>query len=272
MFRLLVTIVIGFAFVLSADANRSVELRASSVTAPDAGEHLNVTVTIRGGKDIVAYALVLVFDATALKYIDATQGKYFEPGGLSISPAFDREAGYVLNFSIGESTLTGKSIETPLFEDILTIDEFFIEIPDPPPTPPPVPFLLPDAKYWAVVIMGSAPLNAEGMPITTSSGDGDLVQLNFEVVDPKRTNIALTDVNLESTQPRSPRTIYTNPVLTLYKAADVNGDDAVNILDLVFVAQHFGQAITADNRAADVNGDWEINILDLVRVAQYFGN
>ena len=46
--------------------------------------------------------------------------------------------------------------------------------------------------------------------------------------------------------------------------ADVNDDGVVNILDLVQVANHFGQS------APDPNGDGAVNILDLVFVAQQF--
>ena len=51
-------------------------------------------------------------------------------------------------------------------------------------------------------------------------------------------------------------------------AADVNGDGAVNIQDLVLVSSSFGQ--TGEN-AADVNGDGVVNISDLVLVAGAFG-
>ena len=49
--------------------------------------------------------------------------------------------------------------------------------------------------------------------------------------------------------------------------ADVNGDGAVNILDLVAVAQAFGK----DGLQGDVNGDGVVNVLDLVQVAGVIG-
>lgn len=49
---------------------------------------------------------------------------------------------------------------------------------------------------------------------------------------------------------------------------DVTGDGVVNILDLVFVASHFGEV----NADADVNGDGVVNILDLTLVAQNFSD
>ena len=49
---------------------------------------------------------------------------------------------------------------------------------------------------------------------------------------------------------------------------DVTGDGVVNILDLTFVASHFGES----NPEADVNGDGIVNILDLVLIAQNFSS
>ena len=51
---------------------------------------------------------------------------------------------------------------------------------------------------------------------------------------------------------------------------DVNRDDVVNILDLVFVASALGDEGT--DLAVDVNGDGIVNILDLVLVAGALGN
>ena len=56
------------------------------------------------------------------------------------------------------------------------------------------------------------------------------------------------------------------------RASDVNADGVVNILDLVLVAQHFGETPTEkQDPNPDVNGDGTVNILDLVLVAQHFG-
>ncbi len=48
---------------------------------------------------------------------------------------------------------------------------------------------------------------------------------------------------------------------------DINGDGDVNVLDLVHIAAHLGQA---GQHRADVNGDGVVNILDLILVAGMF--
>jgi hypothetical protein len=50
---------------------------------------------------------------------------------------------------------------------------------------------------------------------------------------------------------------------------DVNSDGTVNVLDLVLVANEFGQS--GESLKGDVNGDGTVNILDLVVVASHFG-
>ncbi len=56
------------------------------------------------------------------------------------------------------------------------------------------------------------------------------------------------------------------------RAADVNADGVINVLDLVLIASHFGEPLVdAQTPNPDVNGDGNINILDLVLVANRLG-
>ena len=54
---------------------------------------------------------------------------------------------------------------------------------------------------------------------------------------------------------------------------DVNDDGVVDILDLVYVASHFGESSDpTQTPSPDVNGDGVVNILDLVIVANMMGD
>ena len=56
------------------------------------------------------------------------------------------------------------------------------------------------------------------------------------------------------------------------RAADVNNDGIINILDLVLVASHIGETVAEDQTPnPDVNADGNINILDLVLIANRLG-
>jgi len=63
------------------------------------------------------------------------------------------------------------------------------------------------------------------------------------------------------------RALESNEV-TVASYADVNGDGAVNILDLVLIAANLGKN---EQSPADVNGDGIVNILDLVKAAGEMG-
>jgi len=54
---------------------------------------------------------------------------------------------------------------------------------------------------------------------------------------------------------------------------DVNGDNRVNILDAIMLANAFNSEPSDPNwnPNADINGDGKVNILDCMVLANYFG-
>ena len=99
-----------------------------------------------------------------------------------------------------------------------------------------------------------------GWAVYNHSGETQTITLPEEVQ-----GVASELVDTEHTLPNLDGEMYlrVNPA----NPADVNGDGAVNILDLVMVAQGLGK----DNPDADVNRDGVVNVFDLVQVAGAFG-
>ena len=107
--------------------------------------------------------------------------------------------------------------------------------------------------------------------VVTTAKEGTLVTITFEVIDAKTSMLILSEVLISRPGGIELQVIIENAEILEPSRApwDVNGDGKVNILDLTFVASHFG----ADNPPpeADPNGDGKVNILDLTLVASHFG-
>ena len=235
-------------------------------------QYIKIGIQLNSGKDVAGYAALVAFDATVLKYISATQGDYLQNGGIFMRPTLHDDDTYTLSLDIGDATQTGTTVT--FGEQQLSVSEFLFQIPEVPPE-----LARPGADYWGVSVLSSAPLGSDtNLPVPTD-GNGTLVTLTFEVIDPdKSAIIALPHLKLSDPFDTSlPVTIQEMVISNLVPlvdeslSTDVNGDGEVNILDLVSVASNFGEPVSAENAAADVNGDGEINILDLVRIANDFG-
>lgn len=107
---------------------------------------------------------------------------------------------------------------------------------------------------------------------TSTTKEGTLVTITFDIIDAKASMLTLSEAIISGLAGAQLQVIIENAeILEPPKTPpwDVNNDGSVNILDLTFVASHFGQ----DNPPpeADVNGDGKVNILDLTLVASHFG-
>ena len=78
----------------------------------------------------------------------------------------------------------------------------------------------------------------------------------------------LTNGSGGSSIPRTEDAKIAEPTHPKQKLEDINGDGAVNIVDLTLVASNFGKS---GENAADVNADGVVNIVDLTLVAAAFG-
>ena len=243
---------------------------------------IKVDIHLSGGQGVAGYNSFIVFDATVLKYVSASQRDYLPSDSLFLRPQLGEDGIYTLAFDVDGETQFGTTMTSPWGPagggGTVSLSQLFFEIPsDTLGDFVPTPYVRPGARYWGLSVMGSVPLDAGTMPVVPD-GDGTLVTLTFEVIDPQKPAFILLpgmslfgELNelLPSTLGKTVITLSSQEDTTL--STDVNGDGEVNILDLVRIAAVFGQPVSTENAVADVNGDGKINILDLVRVANDFG-
>ena len=103
------------------------------------------------------------------------------------------------------------------------------------------------------------------------TGDGMLGTVTFEVLNVENSTVGLSGYFTAPNGLRFAPTFVSARVVVLI-LGDVNRDGVVNILDLVLVANSFGQPVSEERNPADVNKDGVINIRDLVKVAGAFGD
>ena len=260
----ILTFVIGLGFATSGYGQAVVSMETTGGDTLTVGEEISVNVNIANGVGIAEYSVLLAFDAAALRYIGATSGNYLPPGGVWMAPKLGADGSYEVTLSVDDKISSGKSVQ--FAEDEITIDSMLRKLPPPPPETEPA--VGPVENPYAVSVLASSD------PQVATAADGTLVTFTFEVLTANATPLTLLDARIFDVEDAALASAVQVDPLILHAAVapfDVNGDGAVNILDLVFVAGHFGAPVTEANRAADVNGDGAINILDLTRIAQNFG-
>ena len=103
-------------------------------------------------------------------------------------------------------------------------------------------------------------------------GSGTLLSITFIARAGGKTQVTLDDFEFGSVTGEVIPTAIPNIMITVgdHPPWDVNQDGRVSILDLIRVAQRFGETAAA-NSEIDINDDGIINIQDLILIAQHLG-
>ena len=124
-----------------------------------------------------------------------------------------------------------------------------------------------DNTAGSIVGLSSALISKNGV-----TGSGPLLSVRFSAKAEGNSQIALHNSQLGSkTGEAIPAAMRPLTITVESKPAwDVNADGQVSILDLILIAQNFGEAASPNSRT-DVNRDGVVSILDLILVAQHMG-
>ena len=181
-----------------------------------------------------------------------------------VSPAVGRQLTINLDIVGGENVA---SFEVSLAFDATALRYVSGDYGDYLPAPPDVFYITP------VVSEENAMVTLSGTSFTgSSSGDGTLATVTFEVVDTKDSFIDYANVTLKGPEGASLHALAHSTRIEAFPFGDVNEDSLVNIQDLVLVANSFGRPVPVEGSPADVNGDGAVNVQDLVAVAAALGD
>lgn len=100
---------------------------------------------------------------------------------------------------------------------------------------------------------------------------GTFITIKFKAVNYGFSNITISKVGITNDTMYLPRNT-TNSSIRIYSPYDMNLDATVNIIDLVDVANHYGETGALGWIKEDVNDDGMVNVFDLVLISNHWGS
>ena len=197
-----------------------VRIMPETVVLPAVGTQFSVDINVAAGTDVEAYEVHLMFDATSLRYVSATNGDYLPAGAYFIPPVVSDNTVILSATAItGTSDGAGK-LATATFE-VLDVQESFIDISN---------VKLTDSQKRELHVLAHS-TKVEAYPI------GDLNR-------DKTVNIQ--DLVMVAAS-------FGQPIPEEGSPADVNGDGVINVIDLVLVAGALGNTAAAPTVLAEAH-------------------
>ena len=192
----------------SVPSNTTVSLSPVSVESPVIGKQLTLSVNIADGQNVGGYQATVHFDATALRYVESTNGDYLPASAFVIEPVVDEGSVTLAATSFAEETQNDGTLATITFEVIATKAS---------------------TVHLSDVLLTDSAGNSIAPKIIDSTEITEPMFLPEDVNEDGVVNIL--DLVF----------IAANFGKTGKNAADVNGDGVVNIVDLALVAAKIGE-------------------------------
>ncbi len=195
----------------TATTDATVNISPASVASPAAGEQLELSLKIKGGKAVAGYQATVQFDDTAFRYVSSENGDFLPAGAFFVEPKVEGNFVKINAASLAGETNGDGTLASLTFE-VIAVNASILTLSD---------VLLTNSAGEAFVpTVENAEITEAIQLIGDINGDGII---NIQ-------DLVLTASNLGKTGQ--------NP-------ADVNGDGSVNIQDLVLVAGALGNSAAA---------------------------
>ena len=190
-------------------SNATVSVSPASVQSPDVGEELTFSLNIANGVNVAGYQAIVLFDRTAFRLVNFTEGDYLAAGGL-----FLRDGGF-----FGEVTLVANTLEASNGAGTLATLAFEVI----------------DFKASTLILSQVYLVDADGKRWEATTSNGAVT------IPPEPTEETVGDINRDGVVDILDLTIVGARFGQRgHNSADLNRDGLVDIVDLVLVASEFG--------------------------------
>ena len=190
-------------------SNATVSVSPASVQSPDVGEELTFSLNIANGVNVAGYQAIVLFDRTAFRLVNFTEGDYLAAGGL-----FLRDGGF-----FGEVTLVANTLEASNGAGTLATLAFEVI----------------DFKASTLILSQVYLVDTDGKRWEATTSNGAVT------IPPEPTEETVGDINRDGVVDILDLTIVGARFGQRgHNSADLNRDGLVDIVDLVLVASEFG--------------------------------
>ncbi len=208
-------------------SSTTVSLSPASVESPDVGERITLNLHIMDGVDVAGYQATVIFDNSALSYVEITHGDYLTANSFALDPVTTENSVRIGAVSFGGAQSSMNGIFASITFDVLAVKNSTVRL--------------------------------SNVLLTNNMGIASVPQIvSAEITVPI---LLPEDVNKDGVVDISDLVLVaTNFGKSGENAADVNDDGVVDIIDLALVAAKIHSHLNIDIGAP---GFWSLNTGDM---------